>query len=239
MSSPITSADFSNSATSQSLCDAFRDKLLNNGKMVELLAYLFDADGDLNVGTTAETTLGRDLASQVFAANFPIGEIRQFLATPSGLDSVIWVKCEGQSLEDADYPLLSTYAKANFSQTGAATGHFLMPDLRGRFLLTSGAVTDGPTYAEKAVDGEHEHVLTLDEIPTHSHTVSFDRTSAADTGPDELFPTGNDPADYDDLVKTTSEVGGDEAHNNMPPYWACGTYMRAGWAVNGTAIVSS
>lgn len=237
MSSPIVSTDFDNSATSQTLCDAFRDKLLNNGKHQQLLAYLFDANGDINAGTTADTTLGRDLAAQIFADNFPIGEIRQFLASPS-LNTSIWIKCEGQSLDEDDYPLLAAYARANFSQTGATTGNFLMPDLRGKFLLASGAVTDGPTYAEKATGGEHEHVLTTDEIPAHAHTVTFDRTSAADIGPDELFPTGNDPANYDDLVKNTSEVGGGLAHNNMPPYWACGTYMRAGWVINGTAIVS-
>lgn len=93
------------------------------------------------------------------------------------------------------------------------------PDLRDKFILGSGKRTIGTT------GGEEEHTLTIDEIPSHNHTVwagnqndySNCWCSCACTGRSGLSSDNNRP---------TSWTGGNKPHNNMPPYYVLAYIMK-------------
>lgn len=81
-------------------------------------------------------------------------------------------------------------------------------DLRDKFVLGA-----GNSYSVGATGGEATHTLTIEEMPSHSHSISYDRHGG--TG-----HTTSAELDGSDYTKDTSAEGGGAAHNNMPPYYA-------------------
>jgi len=81
--------------------------------------------------------------------------------------------------------------------------------IKDRFLLAA-----GNTYAAGSTGGEAQHTLTVDEMPAHSHLTGI---SYSDTG---SYVSGVQSAvvhfEYDG--RPTSNTGGNQPHNNMPPY---------------------
>lgn len=71
--------------------------------------------------------------------------------------------------------------------------------------------------------GEKEHTLTIEEMPSHSHSIKkqVDNNSGSQivvgSGSSSLFYQNGNEA-------TTNNAGGGQAHNNMPPYETVG-YM--------------
>lgn len=99
-----------------------------------------------------------------------------------------------------------------------------VPDLRRRFIV--GAGQDGGTYtpgvdgvgtghyAPGATGGEDKHVLTVEELAGHTHTMT--RADDWEWTGSYITPSGHTSG----AVITSSETGGDEAHENRPPYYA-------------------
>ena len=71
----------------------------------------------------------------------------------------------------------------------------------------------GNGYSVGATGGEATHTLTIGEMPSHSHSISYDRNG----GTNQVTSADFSGSKY---TKTTSTVGGGAAHNNMPPYYA-------------------
>lgn len=71
--------------------------------------------------------------------------------------------------------------------------------------------------------GEKEHILTIDEMPKHSHTYSVGTNSTTDANYDRASSAyaGGNPKNLN-----TSIVGTSKAHNNMPPYQVVGYWKR-------------
>ena len=92
------------------------------------------------------------------------------------------------------------------------------PDLRGRFVLGA----DG-TYSVGAKGGEETHTLTVAEMPSHSHIVYTGRTSDQ-TGNHPYYGEGHKSNPY--FEGPSSDIGGSEPHNNMPPYYALCYIMK-------------
>jgi microcystin-dependent protein len=92
------------------------------------------------------------------------------------------------------------------------------PDLRNRFVLGSGA------KKIKETGGEETHMLTKNEMPSHSHAYtspligSYKSLRHDSTGTAVEYPTTN--------AGTTKNSGSDKAHNNMPPYYVLAFIMR-------------
>lgn len=94
-------------------------------------------------------------------------------------------------------------------------------DLRGRFPL--GWNPDDEDFSELGkVSGEKSHTLTIEEMPEHHHKQGSESLRNFFGGGmmhndfRKTYPQGN--ADYSWSQQNTSTTGGNQPHNNMPPY---------------------
>ena len=157
-----------------------------------------------------------------------LGEIKMFAFDfpPRG-----WSFCDGQILpinqNQSLYSLLGT------TYGGDGRTSFALPDLRGRTPLHVGD-SDTPgssnhTWGERS--GEERHVLQVNEIHAHTHTLR-----ATNATPSSASPAGNRFApgggsrttvvpytgDMNTTPLATASVAqaGGQGHNNMQPYLA-------------------
>ena len=128
-------------------------------------------------------------------------------SAPSG-----WLICNGSAVSRTTYSALfaaigTTYGSGNGSTT------FNLPNLSGRFAL---GVSSG--HARGTNGGAETVTLTVDQIPSHNHTGSFDYVSGSDyaTG-NYVGKSGYKGKNYTQTV-SIGNTGGGQAHNNMPPY---------------------
>ena len=90
--------------------------------------------------------------------------------------------------------------------------------IEGKFLLGSSS-----DYVLGSTGGESTHTLTVDEMPSHHHSVyRCDNTSGGTGGVkyDSYFAGRA----YSSLTMT--DTGGGQAHNNMPPYEVVNYWKR-------------
>jgi hypothetical protein len=80
--------------------------------------------------------------------------------------------------------------------------------IEGRFLL--GASTN---YTVNDTGGEETHTLTVNEIPSHNHTVKSYANGNISGGNTDGYYKASGPNTW-----ATNSTGGGQAHNNMPPY---------------------
>lgn len=126
-----------------------------------------------------------------------IGSIQFYAAAlPTGV-----LLCDGQAYNEVDYPDL-------YTALGGSGGVFNVPDLLGKFILGAGGA-----YAIGDTGGADTHIITVAEMPAHTHP---SETNIPDV---DLEGVGVPlPAAGISFVAPTGITGGGLAHNNMPPY---------------------
>jgi microcystin-dependent protein len=138
----------------------------------------------------------RELAERLDALLPPVGTPLPWLAAaiPSG-----YIEFAGQTIAQATYPKLY----ALFGGT--------MPDLRGRYLMG----VDG-SHPIGSAGGEAAHVLSVAEMPSHSHTSHYwtNLSPSQLGGITAAVPGGS----AEGPGQTVNVTGGNGAHNNLPPY---------------------
>lgn len=104
------------------------------------------------------------------------------------------------------YPIGSIYMSANDTSPSVLFGGE-WERIKDRFLLSAGDI-----YESGLIGGEAEHTLTVEEMPGHSHsgTPKYYRAASVSAGTEENAQTGTQG--------WTGETGGNQPHNNMPPY---------------------
>lgn len=114
------------------------------------------------------------------------------------------------------------------------------PDLRGKFILGA-----SDSHAAGSAGGEESHVLTVNEMPAHSHTGTTSTNGAHSHSVTEVYFSRDDDQkgiklDYADNTRTlntstdgdhnhtftTKNSGSGAAHNNMPPYYTLSYIMK-------------
>ena len=137
-------------------------------------------------------------------------------AAPNG-----WLLCNGAAVSRATYADLFTVIGTNYG-VGNANTTFNLPDLRGRFALgkddMGGVSADSVTAAEASVlgssSGAEKHTLTVNEMPAHTHTLTL-RHESSQSNQSVASKEDDHSSPY---TATTNATGGDQAHNNMPPF---------------------
>lgn len=163
------------------------------------------ANGPLTVaGTTVVDASGALVGSGV-----PTGTVLPFAGSvaPAG-----WALCDGGAVSRTTEAALfaaigTTYGAGDGSTT------FNLPDARGRALVGAGQATGLSNRALGTAGGEEAHVLTVAEMPSHQHTYS------RATAPSKLSACSSACGHFYDYGSANSgAVGGDAAHNTMPPF---------------------
>lgn len=189
------------------------------------VAALVEMSSHLSVAGSADVT-GR--VYQATHMLVPPGSVVAYIASsaPGG-----WLLCDGSAVSRTTYSILFGIIGTTFG-TGDGSTTFNLPDMRGRVPVGYGTGSGLTARTLAASGGEETHVLTTDEMPSHSHNITdpghshsyVNNTNNQDT--DNAFGTQT-AADDSDLGATTgtsttgitvNNAGGGQAHNNMQPF---------------------
>jgi microcystin-dependent protein len=135
-----------------------------------------------------------------------VGEIKTYAGSvlPSG-----WLFCQGQAVSRTAFPNLFLAIGITYG-AGDTTTTFNLPDLRGKIPVGyNTSDTDFNTLGKSA--GEKSHVLTINEMPSHTHGIPVN------TGIGTQAVSATSSQTYTNTY-TTQPTGGGVAHNNMQPY---------------------
>ena len=121
------------------------------------------------------------------------------------------------------YPIGSIYISVTATNPTILFGFGEWEQIKDTFLLAA-----GEKYSGGSVGGESEHVLTIDEIPTHSHSFNRHKLYNNETIPEADTQTGYGVTNKTVTIytDTTTETGGNLPHNNMPPYLSVYVWKR-------------
>jgi len=103
------------------------------------------------------------------------------------------------------------------------------PDLRDRFVVGAGS-----SYAKGQTGGEPAHVLTVAEMPSHSHTLPGKILLAEQSSTGLNSGLTNSGLGYTKVGAiydsspgaSLPNTGGGQSHNNLPPYYALAFIMK-------------
>lgn len=160
-----------------------------------------------NLGTPTATT---DAATKAYvdALAFPVGVVMQTAtaAAPSG-----WLLCDGSAVSRTTYAALFAAIGTTYG-AGDGTTTFNVPDARGRAPIGAGTGTGLSARALGAQVGAETHVLSIAEMPAHTHTFNENVGTADNLGGTTALSRFTNPR-----VSTTNSTGSGSAHNNMQP----------------------
>lgn len=153
--------------------------------------------------------------------------IGQIIFVPYSFSPSGWHDCDGSLLSIAENEALFSLIGTTYGGNGTTT--FALPDARGRVIIDDGQSGGLSPYTIGQTGGTETVTLTLNQIPSHNHTIN----TTIDNG-NQYIPTNNIPANTksldkeyststDPLDKTTmnpnmlSPSGGSQPHDNMMP----------------------
>lgn len=119
------------------------------------------------------------------------------------------LEINGKTVFDMVYPVGSVYVSVNSTSPATLFGGTWV-QIKDKLLLSA-----GDTYKAGATGGEDTHVLTVDEMPRHNH--SIDNLNASGSTTPYMTVQAQEKKGYGGNVQTFF-TGGGQAHNNMPPY---------------------
>lgn len=145
--------------------------------------------------------------------------------TPSGTNPLL----------DLIHPVGSIYWSTNITSPETLFGG-TWEQIKDTFILAA-----GDSYSAGSTGGEATHTLVTNEIPAHYHNIrEYGNTSCIYTNSKSTSTSGNifvkkltgvngflsSVSDTDTYRLRTNDVGGEKAHNNMPPYLVAYCWKR-------------
>lgn len=133
------------------------------------------------------------------------------------------------------YPVGAIYLSVNDTDPATLFGGAWERISQGRFLIGAGANVANTTdywgaypagkenFPAGEMGGEVEHTLTVDEMPSHTHSERLEWSNTKAWG---LTGTGEGANAVVDQGSATEATGGGKAHNNMPPYFVVFMWKR-------------
>ena len=128
-------------------------------------------------------------------------------------------------------PIGSIYLSVNNTNPSTYFGGTWV-QIKDRFLLCC-----GNTYSAGSTGGEATHKLTTNEMPSHGHDLVYGSKTSTSGLVVSYVGSGYSSLSLNDWSWVASGVrqniyarneGGDQAHNNMPPYLAVYVWKRTG-----------
>lgn len=195
---------------------------------------------DVSYSRSVEVVVSDDLATTQAVAVIPVaftlmdfhnsgeGVALGKVATRKGFDCAMDAYFSGnvtvgnKLLIDLIYPVGSIYMSTNNVSPQTFFGG-TWERIQDRFLLGAGG-----TYPAGAAGGSATHTLTVNEMPNHYHVmqVATTSTTASDAGWRANGVRAYSSQQTDSASDNLRDVGGNAAHNNMPPYLAVYMWKR-------------
>ena len=122
------------------------------------------------------------------------------------------------NLLDKIYPIGSIYISTHNTNPSTLFGGSWQ-QIKDTFLLSA-----GDTYVAGATGGEATHTLTIDEMPSHNHDIAVYQSGSTETA-NGLVRQANGQISTGLYVRYR---GGNQPHNNMPPYLTVYMWQRIG-----------
>ena len=116
------------------------------------------------------------------------------------------------------YPIGSIYMSVNSTNPENFIGG-TWERIQDKFLLASGSL-----YSAGSTGGEATHKLTIDEMPKHRHEMIMRNTGT--NYYENPYPPYTAVGDTTNSSAGMLYSGGDQPHNNMPPYLAVYVWKR-------------
>ncbi len=113
------------------------------------------------------------------------------------------------------YPVGAIYISTNSINPNILFGFGEWEQIEDKFLLAT-----GQTYPANTEGGESAHLLTVEELPAHSHNHDPAVLTAAEDEQNGFLVGQATNKQYTKIasLSSSSTTGSGEPHNNMPPY---------------------
>lgn len=182
--------------------------------------------GTLDTSVTTRLQSMQNAIMEAARALIPIGTITLYAgaSAPQG-----WVTCNGQLLDRTTYAKLFTVIGTTY---GSTTGsNFRVPDIRDRFPVGAGS-----SYSTGSTGGANQVKLLRSQMPGHAHSIGGLSGTALQNGVGMYASNVNGGQGWQ-VLSTTEQgslsgliakvEGGDEPHENRPPYMAFPFIIKA------------
>ena len=164
-----------------------------------------------------------DIASETFTG-IPLAPTAAEGTDTTQVATTAFVKDAIDTAILAVYPVGSIYCTVETTNPQTAFGGTWVAFGSGSVMVGQQSTAHDSTETGNDLDfnsreetgGSKTHTLTTDEMPAHTHTISYsDQTDVELHGSSE---TTIQEVDEGASTRTTSETGGGSAHNNLQPY---------------------
>lgn len=220
-SSTVTTHTSQIGSMSSSLTTATGNISTMQGQMTSAQGNITTLQGQMTTAQGNITTLQASVTSLQDAVEY-VGDMKMSARTA---DHGKWLLCDGRAVSRTTYASLFAVLGSAFG-AGDGSTTFNLPNPKGRSPLAVGQGSTietggGTNRVLGATGGSESHILTVAEMPSHSHT--FTNQTIANDASLSLLGTGNRVTASP--TTNTSSVGGSTAHSLMHPWIAMGNYF--------------
>ena len=149
-----------------------------------------------------------------------IGKIPDTSLNEGSVDVAGDIAIDGENFLKKVYPIGSIYLSINSTNPSVYFGGSWQQIAQGRTLVGVNTSDSDFNTAQKT-GGEKTHKLTVNEIPAHTHVVKYD----VSPGSQRAYLQGTQSI-FTGSAQTTESTGGNQAHNNLQPYFTCYIWKR-------------
>lgn len=169
---------------------------------------------DIEMSDTSINPVQNKVVKEYVDNFIPKGVINTYAGStaPNG-----WLICDGSAISRSTYSDLFNVIGTTYG-TGDGDTTFNLPNLKGK-IPVGYDISDSDFNVVGKTGGEKTHTLTINEMPSHSHTFT-----GVNDGSSVVSQTGRYPARiYQDKKENwpglaSNNTGGGQSHNIMQPY---------------------